>query len=91
MSKAVVSCQQVLRELSNYIDNDVDSQLRTEIEKHLSACGRCSVVLDTTRQVVRIYCDETVLEVPSGYSVKKARASYVGPSRQTSISRRQLA
>lgn len=64
----MVSCQQVLRELSNYIDNDVDSQLRTEIEKHLSACGRCSVVLDTTRQVVRIYCDETVLEVPSGYS-----------------------
>lgn len=63
----MVSCQQVLRELSNYIDKDVDANLQEQIENHLKTCGRCSVVLDTTRKTARIYCDERVLEVPPGY------------------------
>lgn len=64
----MVSCQKVLQELSNYIDNDVDLDLRERIENHLKTCHRCSVVLDTTRKTVRIYSDEGVLEVPGGYS-----------------------
>lgn len=64
----MVSCQRVLQELSNYIDNDVDANLRNQIETHLKTCRRCSVVLDTTRKTVRIYSNEGVLEVPTGYS-----------------------
>lgn len=64
----MVSCQKVLEELSNYIDNNIDDRLREEIETHLKACRRCSVMVDTTRKVVQIYCDETVLDVPAGYS-----------------------
>jgi hypothetical protein len=56
-----------LQELSNYIDNDVDTSLREKIENHLKTCQRCSVLLDTTRKTVRIYSDEGVLEVPAGY------------------------
>ena len=75
-SEAVVSCQQVLKELSNYINNDVDSTLRKQIEDHLRTCRRCSVVLDTTRKTVRIYSDEGVLEVPAGYS-QRLRAFFL--------------
>ncbi len=64
----MVSCRQVLEELSNYIDNDVDAKLRDQIENHLKSCRRCSVILDTTRKTVRIYSNEGVLEVPGGYS-----------------------
>lgn len=64
----MVSCQRVLQELSNYIDNDVDTNLRNQIENHLKTCRRCSVVLDTTKKTVRIYSNEGVLEVPTGYS-----------------------
>ena len=64
----MVSCQQVLRELSNYIDNTVDAKLRKQIERHLWMCHRCSIVLDTTKKTIRIYADENVLEVPAGYS-----------------------
>lgn len=63
----MVSCRRVLQELSNYIDNDVDTSLREKIENHLKTCQRCSVLLDTTRKTVRIYSDEGVLEVPAGY------------------------
>jgi predicted anti-sigma-YlaC factor YlaD len=64
----MVSCQHVLKELSNYIDNSVDPELRRQIEDHLRMCHRCSIVLDTTRKIIRIYADENVLEVPVGYS-----------------------
>jgi len=64
----MVSCQHVLQELSNYIDNSVDAELRQQIEAHLRMCHRCSIVLDTTRKTIRIYADGNVLEVPVGYS-----------------------
>jgi len=64
----MVSCQHVLKELSNYIDNTVDPELRKAIEEHLRGCRRCSVVLDTTRKTLKIYSDEGVLEIPAGYS-----------------------
>ena len=64
----MVSCQRVLQELSNYIDNEVSAALREQIESHLKTCRHCSVVLDTTKRTVRIYSDEGTLEVPAGYS-----------------------
>jgi len=64
----VVSCKHVLKELSSYIDNSLDAELRKQIEAHLRTCQRCSVVLDSTRKTIRIYSDEGVLEVPAGYN-----------------------
>lgn len=72
----MVSCQHVLRELSNYIDNTVDSDLRRAIEQHLQGCRRCSVVLDTTRKTLMIYSDGGVLEIPAGYS-ERLRGSFL--------------
>jgi anti-sigma factor RsiW len=63
-----VTCAQVLKELSNYIDEDVDPQLRSAIEEHLRGCRRCSVLLDSTRKTLRIVGDDRVFEVPAGYS-----------------------
>lgn len=76
----MVSCQRVLKELSNYIDNDVDPNLREQIESHLNGCRRCSVVLDTTRKTVRIYSDEGVLEVPAGFN-QRLRAFFLGAAK----------
>jgi len=64
----MVSCEEVLRELSNFIDGDIDAGLRSEIEDHLRQCRRCSVLHDSTRKVLYIVGDERVFEVPSGYS-----------------------
>lgn len=69
----MVSCHVVLRELSNYIDRDVDPALRAEIEAHLAQCRRCSMVLDTTRKTLYIVADERVFEVPAGFSARLHR------------------
>ena len=64
----MVTCEQVLQELSNFIDQDVDATLRAEIEAHLAMCHRCSILHDTLRKVLVIVADERTFEIPVGYS-----------------------
>ena len=64
----MVSCEEVRRSLSSFIDGEVDSQLRAEIEAHLKMCHRCSVVHDSLRKVLIIAADERIFEIPVGYS-----------------------
>lgn len=64
----MVSCDQLLQELSNFIDDDIDPALRAEIEHHLSSCRYCSVLADSVKKIVYIIADERVFEIASGYS-----------------------
>jgi Putative zinc-finger len=63
-----MNCEQVWREVSNYIDGDVDVALRSSMEEHFKTCQRCASVLAGTRNVVQLYGDERMLEVPAGFS-----------------------
>jgi hypothetical protein len=41
--------------------------LRAAIDEHVRGCQRCAAVLDGTRNVVQLYGDERMLEVPLGF------------------------
>ncbi len=64
----VVSCEEVWRELSNYLDGDVEPGLRAAMEEHFRACKHCTAVLDGTRNVIQLYGDERMFEMPLGFS-----------------------
>lgn len=64
----MVTCEQVVSEVSRFLDNEVDPALRTEIVEHLRGCHRCSVLVDTTRKVIYVAGDDRVFELPIGYS-----------------------
>jgi len=64
----VVSCEQVWQEVSNYLDGEVDPTLRVAIEEHVHGCSDCAAVVEGTRNVIQLYGDERMLEVPLGYS-----------------------
>jgi hypothetical protein len=63
----VVNCEQVRREISNYVDGDVDAPLRSLMEEHFRTCKHCASLLAGTRNVVALYGDERMLEVPAGF------------------------
>ncbi len=63
-----LNCEQVWREVSNYVDGDVDATLRSAMDEHFKTCKRCASVLAGTRNVVQLYGDERMLEVPAGFS-----------------------
>src|SRR5579863_4916064 len=64
----VVNCEEVWREISNYLDGGIEPDLRLAMEEHIRGCRRCAAVLDGTRNVVQLYGDERMLEVPLGFS-----------------------
>ena len=43
-----ISCLEVWREISNYIDGDVDAELRARMESHFRVCAHCKAVIDGT-------------------------------------------
>lgn len=63
-----IDCKHVWEHISAYIENDVDPELRAEIDRHLETCEICSAVLDSTRNVVILMADARVFELPAGYS-----------------------
>ena len=69
----VVTCEQVWQEISNYLEDDVEPNLRAAMEAHFRGCDRCRSVLEGTRNVVRLYGDERMIDVPLGFSYRLQR------------------
>jgi hypothetical protein len=67
-----VRCEEVWPEISNYVDGDADAALLAQLDRHFRACPRCASVLAGTRNVVALYGDERMLEVPAGFSRRLA-------------------
>lgn len=51
----MLTCKDFLRELSDYLDESTDAQVRARLEEHIAACPNCWVIADTTRKTVQIY------------------------------------
>ena len=69
----VVNCEQVWQEISNYLEDDVDPNLRVAMEVHFRECDRCRSVLEGTRNVIQLYGDERMIDVPLGFSYRLQR------------------
>ena len=63
-----IDCQQVRRELSNYLEGDLTPELRLQIQSHLAGCSHCAAVHDGMRNVVQLLADGKLLEVPEGFA-----------------------
>lgn len=68
-----VSCEQVWHEISNYLEGDVDAALRTAMDEHFHTCKRCHSVLEGTRNVIQLYSDERMIDVPAGFGQRLER------------------
>jgi anti-sigma factor RsiW len=60
-----LNCKGVIRELSNFIDGDLDPGLKSELEHHLEHCEDCTMIVDQTRKSIEILCDSRPVELPS--------------------------
>ena len=60
-----ISCVEVWREISNYVDEATEPELRSRMEAHFKVCKHCSAILDGTKNVVKLIADGAEFEVPS--------------------------
>lgn len=68
-----LSCEQVWGEISNYLEGDVDAGLRSAMDEHFRTCKKCVSVLQGMRNVIQLYGDERMIEVPSGFGQRLER------------------
>ena len=62
-----ISCVEVWREISNYIDDDISPDLRARMEAHFRACEHCTAIVDGAKNVVKIVADERAFDVPANF------------------------
>lgn len=62
-----ISCREVWNALSDYLEGDVDPELRQRMEAHFKVCEHCKAVLDGTRNVVKLVADGVIFDVPEGF------------------------
>jgi anti-sigma factor RsiW len=53
-----------LKELTDYLDDALDTRTRAELEEHLAWCHNCYVICDTTKKTIEIYRDSKMYELP---------------------------
>jgi hypothetical protein len=63
-----ISCVEVWREISNYIEGDLDPEVRARMEAHFKVCAHCTAVLDGTRNVIKLVADGVEYKMPDGFS-----------------------
>ena len=66
------SCEDVLAELSNYVDDDVTASLRKQIEEHMAHCRTCTAVYDSTRKTLHIVTDSGAFDLSEDVSSRIA-------------------
>lgn len=50
-----MDCKTLIQYLSDYIDGSLNETLAEAARDHLATCRNCHVVLDSTRQTIRLY------------------------------------
>ena len=63
-----ISCLEVWKEISSFIDDDVEPELRARMEAHFKVCAHCTAILDGTRNVLKLVGDGVEYRMPEGFS-----------------------
>jgi len=51
----LLTCRDFLAELTDYLDERIDAELRAKLERHITECPNCWVIADTTKKTIQIY------------------------------------
>ena len=74
MDQKKLGCEEVLEQLSEYLDEDSRAELCEAIEQHLSRCHDCQVEVDTIKKTILLYQADRVVEMPAAVSSRLGSA-----------------
>ena len=74
----MITCEEVLREISNYLDEGLTSELRAQVQEHLRICRNCKVLVNTARKTLTLVADHLVTALPQGVSERLIERLSIG-------------
>lgn len=57
-------CEVILRQLSEFIDGELDELTCAWLTEHLAICENCTAVLNTTRRTIRLFGELCESKIP---------------------------
>ncbi len=51
----MLTCKDFLDGLSDYLDGELEGEIRQHLEAHITECPNCWVIVDTTKKTLQIY------------------------------------
>jgi anti-sigma factor RsiW len=70
----LLTCKDFLNELSDYLEESGDAELRAKLEQHITECPNCWVIADTTRRTIQIYKGMDPYPMPADVEDRLMRA-----------------
>ena len=61
---SLLTCKEFLHELGEFLDDSVDTEIRAKLERHVSECPNCWVIVDTTKKTLQVYKGMEPQEIP---------------------------
>jgi anti-sigma factor RsiW len=62
----LLTCKEFLSELSDFLDEKTDADIRAKLDSHLSECPNCFVICDTTKKTISVYKGMKACAIPEG-------------------------
>jgi len=69
-----IECDEVLDQLSEYIDEETRDELCEAIKAHLASCHDCQIKVDTVRKTIVLYQNSSSVELPLPATAKLSAA-----------------
>lgn len=63
-----LTCQEVWKEISEFVDQSLDREMQDRMRLHLSHCAHCKAVYDGVQNTVLLMADDRVYDLPRGFS-----------------------
>jgi len=60
----LLTCKEFLAELSDFLDEKTDIEIRAKLEKHIAECPNCWVICDTTKKTISVYKGMKTCSIP---------------------------
>jgi Putative zinc-finger len=60
----MITCEEFFAEFADYLENQVSTEVRQELELHLSQCRACHVLYDSSRKTIKIVSESNSFELP---------------------------
>jgi anti-sigma factor RsiW len=70
----LLTCKDFLRELSDFLDENLDKEIRAKLEQHMTECPNCWVIADTTRKTIKIYKGMDPYPIPTDVEERLMKA-----------------
>ena len=70
----MLTCKDFLNELTDYLDECLDAESRTKLERHITECPNCWVIADTTRKTIQIYKGMDPYPIPQDVETRLMQA-----------------